>query len=81
MRKMNNGVKTGTSIPHKRSRSIAIDALDYEHNHDARTQSPHLTAARLQLAVGRHGFGPENKEGKTYDSTNRPIISQYGIGI
>ena len=35
-----------------------------EYNHDARTQSPRLTAARLQLAVGRRGLGPtvENKE-------------------
>ena len=36
---------------------VAIDALDYEYNHDARTQSPRLTAARLQLAVGRRGLG------------------------
>ena len=35
----------------------AIDALDYEYSHDARTQSPRLTAARLQLAVGRRGLG------------------------
>ena len=31
---------------------VAIDALDHEYNHDARTQSPCLTAARLQLTVG-----------------------------
>ena len=37
---------------------VAIDALDYEYNHDTRTQSPRLSAARLQLAVGRRGFGP-----------------------
>ena len=37
---------------------VAIDALDYEYNHDARLQSPRLTAARLQLAVGRRGLGP-----------------------
>ena len=36
---------------------VAIDALDYEYNHDARTQSPRLTAVRLQLAVGRRGLG------------------------
>ena len=41
---------------------VAIDALDYEYNHDARTQSPRLTAARLQLAVGRRGLGPREKE-------------------
>ena len=29
-----------------------------EYNHDARTQSPRLTAARLQLAVGRRGLVP-----------------------
>ena len=29
-----------------------------EYNHDARTQSPRLTAARLQLAVGRRGLRP-----------------------
>ena len=37
---------------------VAIDALDYEYNRDARTQSPRRTAARLQLAVGGRGFGP-----------------------
>ena len=36
---------------------VSIDALDSEYNHDARTQSPRLTAARLQLAVGRRGLG------------------------
>ena len=34
---------------------------DYEYNHDARTQSPRLTAARLQLAVGRRGLGPREQ--------------------
>ena len=29
-----------------------------KYNHDARTQSPRLTATRLQLAVGRRGLGP-----------------------
>ena len=32
-----------------------------EYNHDARTQSPHLTAARLKLAVGRRGLGPREQ--------------------
>ena len=41
---------------------LAIDALDYEYNHDARTQSPRLSAASLQLAVGRHGLGPIDQE-------------------
>ena len=36
---------------------VAIDALDYEYNNDARTQSARLSAARLQLAVGRRGLG------------------------
>ena len=40
---------------------VAIDALDYECNHDARTQSPRLTAARLQLGVGRRGLGPREQ--------------------
>ena len=35
---------------------VAIDALDYEYNHDSRKQTPRLTAARLQLAVGRRGL-------------------------
>ena len=26
---------------------LTIDALEYEYNHDARTQSPRLSAARL----------------------------------
>ena len=41
---------------------VAIDALDYEYNHDARMQSPCLSAARLQLAVGRRGLGPRDRE-------------------
>ena len=40
---------------------VANDALDYEYHHDARTQSPRLTAARLQLAVGRRGLGPREQ--------------------
>ena len=40
---------------------VAINALDYEYNHDERTQSPRLTAARLQLAVGRRGLGPREQ--------------------
>ena len=40
---------------------VAIDALDYEYNHDAQTQSPCLTAARLQLAVDRRGLGPREQ--------------------
>ena len=41
---------------------MAIDALDNEYNHDARTQSPRLSAAIPQLAVGRHGLGPRDQE-------------------
>ena len=41
---------------------VAINALDYEYNHDERTQSPRLTAARLQRAVGRGGLGPREQE-------------------
>ena len=41
---------------------VAIDVLDHEHKHDARTQSLHLTAARKQLAVGRRGPGPDNTD-------------------
>ena len=40
---------------------VAIDALLYEFNRDARTQSPRLTAARLQLAVGRRGLEPREQ--------------------
>ena len=32
-----------------------------EYNHDARTQSPRITAARLQLAVGRRELGPKEQ--------------------
>ena len=38
----------------------AVDALDYEYNHDARTQSPRLSATRLQPAVGGSGLGPRD---------------------
>ena len=41
---------------------VAIDALEYEYNHDARTQSPRLPVARLQLAVGARGLGPRDQE-------------------
>ena len=32
-----------------------------EYNHDARTQSPRLTVARLELAVGQRGLGPREQ--------------------
>ena len=38
-------------VPTKVRVRVAIDALDYEYNHGARTQSPRLSATRLQLAV------------------------------
>ena len=41
---------------------VAIDALDYECNHDAQTQSSRLSAASLQLAVGRRGLGARDQE-------------------
>ena len=44
---------------------VAIDALDYEYNNDARTQSARLSAARLQLAVGGRGLGPTEGEQRT----------------
>ena len=40
----------------------AIDALDYKYSHDARTQLPRLTAAKLQLGVGRRGLGRREHE-------------------
>ena len=45
---------------------VAIDVFYCEYNHDARTQSPRLSAARLQLAVDRRGLGPrEQRELRT----------------
>ena len=38
-----------------------IDALDYD-NHDARMQSPRLSATTLQFAVGGRGVGPRYRE-------------------
>ena len=38
--------------------------MDCEYDHDARTQSPRLSAARLQLAVGRRGLGPRDHGGQ-----------------
>ena len=32
-----------------------------EYNNNARTQSPRLSAARLQLALGRRGLGPREQ--------------------
>ena len=40
---------------------VAIDVFYCEYNHDARTQSPRLSAARLQLAVDRRGLGPRDQ--------------------
>ena len=34
----------------------------YEYHHDARTQSPRLTAARRQLAVGARELGSRDQE-------------------
>ena len=36
--------------------------MDYEYNHDARTQSPRLSTGRLQLAVGQRGLGHADQE-------------------
>ena len=33
-----------------------------EYDHNAQTQSPRLTSARLQLGVGRRGLGPREQE-------------------
>ena len=43
---------------------VTIDALGYEYNHDARTQSPRLSATRLYiwLSVGGRGLGPIDQE-------------------
>ena len=49
---------------------VAIEALDYEYNHNARTQSPRLSAARLWLAAGRRGFGPRDQEGQRTQRTS-----------
>ena len=51
---------------------LAIDALGRENNHDARTQSPRLSPARLQLAVGRRGLGPRDQE------EQRPQRASFG---
>ena len=48
---------------------VAIDALDYEYNHDAQTQSPRLSAAILQLAVGRRGLGLRDQEQRTQSAS------------
>ena len=54
---------------------MSIDALDYEHNHDAQTQSPRLTTATLQLDVGRRGLGP--REHGEQNPTTRSIVLSY----
>ena len=41
---------------------VAIDALDSEYNHDARTQLPRLSAARLHLDVSRRRLGHREQE-------------------
>ena len=53
-----------------------IDALDQEYNHDARTQSPRLTAPRLQLVVGGRGLGPREQEEQR---TQRPSFVATNI--
>ena len=72
---------------------VAIDVLDYEYNHYARTQSPHLSAARLPLAVRRSGLGSREPEEHhparvfrgyvSYESTHRAAASsssRAGLG-
>ena len=74
---------------------VATDALDYAYNHDARTQSPRLSAARLQLAVCRLGHGPREQEEQrtlrasfvaryilrsiSYESTHRAAAHRAGL--
>ena len=49
--------RPGTAAVRNTKVRAGIDALDYEYNHDERTQSPRLTAARLELAVVRRWLG------------------------
>ena len=50
-----------------------------ECNHNARTQSLRLTAARLQLAVGRRGLGPrEQGEQRTQRAS---FVVTYHAGV
>ena len=44
---------------------VPIDALDYEYNHDARAQSPRLSADRLCKVAGRRGLGPRDQDEHT----------------
>ena len=46
-----------------------------EYNHDARTQSPRLTEARLQLAVGRFGLGPREQGDQRTQRVFRAYVS------
>ena len=74
---------------HTKARA-AIDAVDYEYSHDARTQSPRPTAARRQLAAGRRELGPrEQGEQRTQrvfhgyascESTHRAVARRAGLG-
>ena len=58
---------------------VAIDALDYEYNHGARTQSTRLSAARLQLAVGRRGLGTRDQEEQRTQRAS--VVATYRLRI
>ena len=56
---------------------VAIDALEYEYNHDTRKQPPRLSAARLHLAVGRRGLGPREQEEQCYKAHPERVVRGY----
>ena len=60
-----------------------MDELDYKYNHDARTQSPRLSAARLQQLSGDAGSDLETKKSNAPSARlSRPlIIREYAASI
>ena len=52
-----------------------------EYNHDARTQSPRLTAARLQLAVGRRGLVSDLPEQGDQRTQRASFVARYHASV
>ena len=58
-------------------RSTTINALEYEYNHDAQTQSPRLSATNIQLDVGRRGLGPINRDQEERRTQRASFVAMY----
>ena len=73
--------RRGTTAVRGTKVRIAIDGLNYEYNHDARTQSPRLSAARLHVAVGQRGLGRREQKEQRTQRVFRGYVSYESIHL